>query len=84
MQEHFERWCDVLKKRLTEQVIRWGVGFVTAILGMIAFISMLGFVGGMELSKTSIVYGTVGAILSLILELIFFYIASVCLYDCKF
>ena len=73
-----------MKKRLTEQVIRWGVGFVTAILGMIAFISMLGFVGGMELSKTSIVYGTVGAILSLILELIFFYIASVCLYDCKF
>lgn len=63
---------------------RKGIGFVMVILAIIAFISMLSFVGGMELCKTSIVYGTVGAILSLILGLIFFYIASVCLYDFRF
>ena len=63
---------------------RKGIGFVMVILAIIAFISMLSFVGGMELCKTSIVYGTVGAILSLIFGLICFYIASVCLYDCKF
>ena len=85
MQKHFEWRCDVLKrKRLTEQEIRWGVGFVTAILTMIAFISMLSFVGRIELCKISVAHGAVGGILSLIFGLIFFYIASVCLYDCKF
>lgn len=84
MQEHFERWCDVLKKRLTEQEIRWGVGFVTVMLALTAFCFIVGFMGGIELCRTSIVYGTVGAVVSLIFFFLFCYIAYICLYDCKF